>query len=222
MKRVISILGLAVSLGAAAQTYNHYTTTEGNEWQQSKASLSRKAAADPVLSITGQEQGHVFKAWGTCFNELDLDALELLKQEEQEEVMRRLFDPDGDLRFTRGRLTMNANDYSRAWYSCDTVAGDFQLKYFNIEHDKQNVIRLIKKAQKYQPQMTFWVSPWSPPAWMKINQDYPVMSSKWNKQQPEKDYLLFGGGKVDETEVMLAGQQKDEDAVVELLQKLRK
>ena len=71
-----------------------------------------------------------------------------------------------------------------------------------------NVIRLIKKAQKYQPQMTFWVSPWSPPAWMKINQDYPVMSSKWNKQQPEKGYLLFGGGKVDETEVMLAGQQK--------------
>lgn len=195
-------------MGAMAQTYTHYTTTEGKEWQQSKASLSSKAAAELVLTITGTEQGHVFRAWGTCFNELDLDALELLKAEEQEEVMRRLFDPSGDLKFTRGRLTMNANDYSRAWYSCDTVAGDFQLKYFNIEHDKANVIRLIKKAQKYQPQMTFWVSPWSPPAWMKINQDYPVMSSKWNKQQPEKDYLLFGGGKVDETEVMLAGQQK--------------
>ena len=208
MRKTIILLGLAVSMGAMAQTYTHYTTTEGKEWQQSKASLSSKAAAELVLTITGTEQGHVFRAWGTCFNELDLDALELLKAEEQEEVMRRLFDPSGDLKFTRGRLTMNANDYSRAWYSCDTVAGDFQLKYFNIEHDKANVIRLIKKAQKYQPQMTFWVSPWSPPAWMKINQDYPVMSSKWNKQQPEKDYLLFGGGKVDETEVMLAGQQK--------------
>lgn len=208
MRKYILLILLAVSLHAAAQTYIHYTTTEGKEWQQSKESLSGKAAEVPVLTITGHEQGHEFRAWGTCFNELDLDALELLKAEEQEEVMHRLFAPDGDLKFTRGRLTMNANDYSRAWYSCDTVAGDFALRYFNIEHDKQNVIRLIRKAQKHQPQMTFWVSPWSPPAWMKINQDYPVMSSKWNKQQPEKDYLLFGGDKVDETEVMLAGQQK--------------
>lgn len=209
MKKEFAIIGLAVSMGAAAQTYNHYTTTDGNEWKQSKASLSGKAATEPVLTITGSEQGHVFKAWGTCFNELDLDALELLKPEEQEEVMRRLFDPNGDLKFTRGRLSMNANDYSRAWYSCDTVAGDFQLKYFNIEHDKANVIRLIKKAQKYQPQMTFWVSPWSPPAWMKINQDYPVCSSPANTQAKEKDYLLFDdGGVPDPTEMQFVDGQR--------------
>lgn len=196
MKKPVYLIFLAISLQTSAQNYIHYTTTEGNEWQQSKASLSGKAAAEPVLTITGSEQGHVFKAWGTCFNELDLDALELLKPEEQEEVMRRLFSPNGDLKFTRGRLSMNANDYSRAWYSCDTVAGDFQLKYFNIEHDKANVIRLIKKAQKYQPKMKFWVSPWSPPAWMKINNEYCVASSQYNTQAKEKDYLLFDDGGV--------------------------
>ena len=209
MKRIISLFFLVATINVTAQKFTHYTTTEGNEWQQSKTSLSSKAAVNPVLTITGNEQGQVFKAWGTCFNELDLDALEKLKPEDQEEVMRRIFAPEGDLKFTRGRLTMNANDYSRAWYSCDTVAGDFQLKYFNIEHDKQNVIRLIKKAQKFQPQMTFWVSPWSPPAWMKINQDYPVLSSQWNKQTKEKDYLLFDGGQVDETEINDQGLQKD-------------
>lgn len=210
MKRIISLFFLAATVNAAAQKFTHYTTTEGNEWQQSKTSLSSKAAANPVLTITGNEQGQVFKAWGTCFNELDLDALELLKPDEQEEVMRRIFSPDGDLHFTRGRLTMNANDYSRAWYSCDTVAGDFQLKYFNIEHDKQYVIRLIKKAQKYQPQMTFWVSPWSPPAWMKINQDYPVVSSKWNTMAKEKDYLLFDdGGTPDPNEMQFLGERNE-------------
>ena len=209
MKKLTFLFLLNASLQASAQTYTHYMTTEAKEWQQSKASLSGKAAAEPVLTITGQEQGHVFKAWGTCFNELDLDALELLKPEEQEEVMRRLFAPDGDLKFTRGRLSMNANDYSRAWYSCDTVAGDFQLKYFNIEHDKANVIRLIKKAQKYQPQMTFWVSPWSPPAWMKINQEYCVASSPFNKQAKEKDYLLFDdGGTPDPNEMQFLGENR--------------
>lgn len=210
MKRFISMLGLAASFSVAAQTFTHYTTTEGCEWQRGKASLNSKAAAEPVLTITGQEQGHVFKAWGTCFNELDLDALELLKPEEQEEVMRRIFAPDGDLKFTRGRLTMNANDYSRAWYSCDTVNGDFALKYFNIEHDKANVIRLIKKAQKYQPQITFWVSPWSPPAWMKINNEYCVVSSQWNTQAKEKDYLLFDdGGTPDPNEMQFLGENRE-------------
>lgn len=199
--------GLTVGISATAQTYAHYMTTEDGEWQQSKLTLAGKAATAPIVSLTGQEQGHAFRAWGTCFNELDLDALEMLQPDEQEEVMHRLFAPDGDLRFTRGRLTMNANDYSRAWYSCDTVDGDFQLRHFNIEHDKANVIRLIRKAQRHQPQMTFWVSPWSPPAWMKINHDYPVMSSRWNRLPKEKDALLFDGGAVDETEVMNAGQQ---------------
>ncbi len=209
MKRILIIIGLVTSIGAKAQTYTHYTTTEGNEWKQGKAVLSSKVTAEPVLTITGTEQGHEFKAWGTCFNELDLDALEMLKPEEQEEVMRRLFDPNGDLRFTRGRLTMNANDYSRAWYSCDTVAGDFQLKYFNIEHDKANVIRLIKKAQKYQPKMTFWVSPWSPPAWMKINNEYCVASSQFNTQAKEKDYLLFDdGGAPDPNEMQFLGEKR--------------
>ena len=210
MKRVfLSISLLTVASLVTAQSLIHYTTTEGSEWQQSSQKLSGKAAAEPVLTITSAVQGHEFKAWGTCFNELDLDALELLKPEEQEEVMRRLFAPDGDLKFTRGRLTMNANDYSRAWYSCDTVAGDFQLKYFNIEHDKANVIRLIRKAQKYQPQLTFWVSPWSPPAWMKINQDYPVVSSKWNTLPKEKDYLLFDdGGTPDPNEMQFLGENQ--------------
>ena len=81
MKRLIAILFLAVSLNATSQTYIQYTTTESEEWKQSRLSLSNKAANEPALTITGKERGHEFLAWGTCFNELGLDALELLKPE---------------------------------------------------------------------------------------------------------------------------------------------
>ena len=211
MKRLsICISSLAVSIVATAQTFSHYATTELEAWQQrGKVSLASKAKGETALTVEDGQPGHEFRAWGTCFNELDLDAIRLLTDEEQSHVMHDLFAPDGDLRFTRGRLSMNANDYSRAWYSCDTVAGDFQLKYFNIEHDKQNVIQLIKMAQRWQPAMTFWVSPWSPPAWMKINGDYPVCSSKWNRQPKEKDYLLFDdGGVPDPSEMQFADGQR--------------
>ena len=205
------MMSLAAACGLEAQTFAHYTTNERQQWQkETKVTLQAKAKGQPSLEVKNNQQGRVFRHWGTCFNELDLDAIRLLRPEEQERIMHDLFAPDGDLHFTRGRLSMNANDYSRAWYSCDTVAGDFQLKHFNIEHDKQNVIQLIKMAQRWQPKMTFWVSPWSPPAWMKINQDYPVRSSEWNKQAKEKDYLLFDdGGMPDPKEKQTADVQRD-------------
>ena len=211
MRKTLCILSL-VATHAVAQTFMQYTTTEQASWQtKCKVSLVSKPKTQhtlnsPLSTLNSERQ---FRAWGTCFNELDLDAIRLLTKEEQEKIMHDIFAPDGDLRFTRGRLTMNANDYSRAWYSCDTVAGDFQLKYFNIEHDKANVIQLIKMAQKWQPAMTFWVSPWSPPSWMKINQDYCVASSPYNTQPKEKDYLLFDdGGQPDPNEMQFLGERK--------------
>ena len=201
-------MGLTMAAGLQAQTYRWYTTTESEAWKEGKTKLQKNSSAQPVLQVTGREEGNEFKAWGTCFNELDWDALNLLSRAEQEEVMRNLFAPDGDLRFTRGRLSMNANDYARDWYSCDEVAGDFQLKYFNIERDKRGIIPLIRAAQRYNPGLTFWMSPWSPPTWMKINADYPVVSSRYNKQDPKKDYLLYNAvGAVDEDEVKIAGQR---------------
>lgn len=207
-KMILLASSLFVFAESGAQTFRHYVTTEAEAWQQSKVTLSAKGAKEPLLQVDGTEKGHEFRAWGTCFNELDLDALELLSADAQQEVMQRLFSPDGELKFMRGRLTMNANDYSRAWYSCDTVAGDFGLKYFNIEHDKQNVIRLIRMAQKWQPDLTFWMSPWSPPAWMKINNDYPVLSSPFNQQPKEKDYLLYDSNEeIDPDEMKLLGDR---------------
>ncbi len=214
MKKNIVTIILAIAIGgwASAQTFTQYTTTEQAPWQiKGKVKANSAAKAEPTLNsqLSTLNLERKFRAWGTCFNELDLDAINLLTKEEQEKIMHDIFAPDGDLKFTRGRLTMNANDYSRAWYSCDTVAGDFALKYFNIEHDKENVIRLIKMAQKWQPAMTFWVSPWSPPAWMKINQDYCVASSPYNTQPKEKDYLLFDdGGVPDPNEMQFLEERK--------------
>lgn len=203
MRKIVCIFSL-IAAQMSAQTFTQYTTTEEAPWQQKgKTSLTTKAKAQQMVNAQwSMVNRKPFRAWGTCFNELDLDAIRLLTPEEQDKIMHDIFAPDGDLRFTRGRLSMNANDYSRAWYSCDTVAGDFALKYFNIEHDKENVIRLIKMAQRWQPEMTFWVSPWSPPSWMKINQDYCVVSSPFNTQPKEKDYLLFDDGGVPDPDEM--------------------
>lgn len=202
------IVALFTTCMATAQNVIRLTTTEDQSWKQTKTSLESNSSIPPVLQIDGTEKGVELRAWGTTFNELDWDALLMLSRDEQDEILYNLFDPQGDLKFTRGRISMNCNDYGREWYSCDEVQGDLELRYFNIERDKRNIIPLIRAAQKYNPDLTFWASPWSPPSWMKINNDYPVVSSRFNKQDSRIDYLLFGTiDGIDEDEMKFLGER---------------
>lgn len=194
--------------GMDARTVTRYTTVESAPWSVSTVKLSARPASEPVMTVDDGEGGIPLKAWGTTFNELDWDALLMLTREEQEEIMHNLFAPDGDLKFTRGRISMNCNDYGRSWYSCDEVPGDLEMRHFNIERDKRGIIPLIRAAQRYNPDLTFWISPWSPPSWMKINQDYPVVSSRHNDADPRVDYLLYGSMEgIDEDEMKFLGER---------------
>lgn len=154
----------------------------------------RLPSTSPVANAGGTQPIVKFNRWGTCFNELGWDALNLLSVPQKTEILKNIFSPDGDLRISMGRIPMNANDYARDWYSCDEVPGDFQLKYFNIDRDKTTLIPYIKAAQKFNPGMAFCTSPWSPPFWMKVNYYYSVRSDgKVNKMSPKSDVLLFEG-----------------------------
>lgn len=212
IKRILqTTILLTIGINTYAQRVTHYITKEGAEWKETKTALSKNAESETIVKVERGQKGVPFRAWGTTFNELDLDAFNLLTRSQQDELMQRMFAPDGDLRFTHGRVSMNANDYAREWYSCDEVDGDFGLKHFNIEHDKRNIIPLARAAQKYQPALQLFMSPWSPPTWMKINHEYCVLSNKYNKQDPAKDYLLYmdDGRKLDPDEMKLLGDRND-------------
>lgn len=86
--------------------------------------------------------------------------------------MEELFFPGVGANFTICRMPVGANDFSRDWYSYDEVDGDFTMEHFTIANDQQTLIPFIKNAQKYQPDLRLWASPWCPPAWMKYNKHY--------------------------------------------------
>ncbi len=208
MKRWIFAAAAAVAaLMAEGTSVEWYESADGDYFRRKKVKTATSASAGLTLpAITGSEEGTPFAHWGTTFNELDWDAFLALDRAEQDGLMHSLFAPDGDLRFTRGRIGMNCNDYGRSWFSCDEVPGDLELRYFNIERDKRGIIPLIRAAQHFNPSLTFWASPWSPPSWMKINGDYPVVSSRHNSADPRIDYLLFGAtDSIDEDEMKFLG-----------------
>ena len=206
---VIAAFGTPLLLAPCvhAQTFDRIESTEGNVWKTSKAGTRDKSTSTPDLTVGGDDEISTFRAWGITFNELDWDALCELTRREQDEILEKVFSPSGELHATRGRVSMGANDYARSWYSCDEVQGDLELRYFNIDRDKTSIIPFIRAAQKYNPDIRVWVSPWSPPSWMKINNDYPVLSNQYNTVSPKIDYLLYAGseGKTDPDEMKLTG-----------------
>lgn len=63
---------------------------------------------------------------------------------------------------------------SRIVVASDDAAGqeDPQLERFAIERDRECVLPVLKTAQRLNPQLRFFASPWMPPRWMKTNGRY--------------------------------------------------
>ena len=53
--------------------------------------------------------------------------------------------------------------------------GDFDLRHFSIANDRETLVPFIKAAQRHQPALRLWASPWSPPTWMKTNRHYAAV-----------------------------------------------
>lgn len=150
------------------------TTTETSPWMEQPVLASASADTIPevdVAVLTDNRQQKI-DGFGACFNELGWLSLSKLDPAVREEILEELFFPGVGANFTLCRMPVGANDFSRDWYSYDEVDGDFKMEHFTIANDLQTLVPFIKNAQRYQPDLRVWASPWCPPSWMKYNKHY--------------------------------------------------
>src|SRR5437763_1414025 len=89
----------------------------------------------------------------------------------QREILDAYFDPSKGIGYTLGRTHIHSCDFSSASYTY-VAEGDKDLKSFSIAHDRQFRIPFIKRAAVTAGgRLTIFASPWSPPAFMKENND---------------------------------------------------
>jgi len=94
-----------------------------------------------------------------------------LPREKQQELINAYFDKREGLGYTIVRTNINSCDFSSDMYTY-VQDNDKELKTFNIEHDLKYKIPCIKEAMAAAGgKLTLFASPWSPPAWMKDNND---------------------------------------------------
>ncbi|WP_413738508.1 glycoside hydrolase family 30 protein [Sodalis sp. RH21] len=131
-----------------------------------------------VLSINQKDMLQEIDGFGAAFNEKGWDALSGLSQTEHAKVLTSLFASHNGLNLTLGRIPIGANDFSMDYYSLDDHPADYEMKHFSIARDEKYLIPFIKAALAYQPDMQFFASPWTPPAWMKANNYYGCRGSE--------------------------------------------
>ncbi len=173
MKKIILFISiLAIGSQSIAQTTIWVSSTQTDHWASNsiKVTKSKNAAADVEILTASPKQ--TITGFGGCFNELGYTSLQLLSNTDRESIMQELFAPGVGANFTICRMPVGANDFSLNWYSYDETDGDFGLKNFSIAHDMNTLVPFIKDAQKYNPKLQLWASPWSPPQWLKKNKHY--------------------------------------------------
>lgn len=189
MKNVIVAFILIISSLVKAQKVEWISTTEKNPWVNEKnlTLINAYERQEFTLEIYPDETLQSMTGFGGCFNEFGYEALKNISKDKQENIYKELFSPEG-ANFQLNRLPVGASDYSLNYYSFDETKNDFGMKDFSIERDKNCLIPYIKRAQKYCREMKFFASPWCPPSWMKVNENYASTSiKKYNSLTPEQE-----------------------------------
>ena len=92
-----------------------------------------------------------------------------LSSENQQKLLEAYFHPEKGIGYSIIRTNIHSCDFSSGSYTY-IQEGDSALSSFSIAHDMQYRIPLIKKAmQMAGNQALLFASPWSPPAFMKDN-----------------------------------------------------
>jgi len=168
---------MAITLLSCGKRVEWVSTTENEPWVAVDG-LKTTAADVADVQIDAEAKLQTIEGFGGCFNELGWTSLSLLSDTDRENIINDLFSPGIGANFTICRMPVGANDFSRDWYSYDETEGDFDLKDFRIDNDKETLIPFIHAAQKQNPNLKIWASPWSPPTWMKWNKHYACATTR--------------------------------------------
>src|SRR5690349_9309107 len=197
MKSTFMVLLLLVSAGmvttfaetSAGPRIRWICSTEKSRWQE-LATTNATEAATNAIKLDPKTTFQTMDGFGGCFNELGWEALQAIPVDRAEAALKELFSPEG-ANFTLGRAPIGANDFSLGWYSLNETPGDYEMKHFSIERNREALIPFIKAAIKYQPRLGVWAVPWCPPSWMTTNGRYRQGSIKAGPQTSAAYALYF-------------------------------
>lgn len=133
------------------------------------AEIGQPFEADPTIFIDPAKTFQTIEGFGGALTDASAETFFKLPADKQQEFLTACFDPEKGNGYNLCRTNIHSCDFSSGSYTY-AEKGDMDLEHFTIEHDLKYRIPFIKKAmQQSGNKMKLFASPWSPPAWMKTN-----------------------------------------------------
>ena len=133
--------------------------------------VSRFTEQDQSVFVDGAKRFQTVLGIGGALTDAAAETFYKLPRDKQQELLRAYFDPENGIGYSLGRTSIHSCDFSSESYVY-VQDGDKDLKTFSIAHDLKYRLPFIKAALSVAGKdFTLYASPWSPPAWMKSNND---------------------------------------------------
>lgn len=140
----------------------------GKLWEEKVHEAEEVQDCMHVINVYPDVTYQTIREFGGAFTESAAHNYAGMGADKKKELIQAYFGQDG-LRYHFGRIHMNSCDFALGNYAY-VEDGDEELKTFSIAHDYEEIIPMIRDAQKESGgNLELLMSPWSPPAFMKTN-----------------------------------------------------
>jgi glucosylceramidase len=126
---------------------------------------------DICIFVDPAHRFQTITGFGGALTDASAETFARLPAAAQSGILKAYYDTTEGIGYNIARTNINSCDFSSESY---TYVKDFDstLQSFSIQHDEQYKIPLIKRVNKaLNGRLLLFASPWSPPAWMKDNDD---------------------------------------------------
>jgi O-glycosyl hydrolase len=163
------------SFSTAGKTITVYTTAENSDLRLTKTNdlkfTNSKQPLETEISIFVEptKKFQTFMGIGGAITDASAEVFSKLSKAKQLELLNAYYNKETGIGYSLLRTTIHSSDFSSESYTY-IKEGDADLKTFSIDHDRQYRIPMLKEAIKTAGgKLLLYVSPWSPPAFMKSN-----------------------------------------------------
>jgi len=179
-KRLLVILlvtacGISTAQTKKNQTVTVYTTADKTGMRLAENGTltfkpySQPFENEPCVFIDASRSFQSFMGIGGALTDASAETFAKLPKAQQQELLTAYFDPNKGIGYSLARTNIHSCDFSSDSYTY-VNDNDISLGSFNVAHDEKYRIPFIKQAiAAAGGKLRLFVSPWSPPAWMKDN-----------------------------------------------------
>lgn len=152
-----------------------YSTTYQNNVEKCEENdvdfLPDQGEENQLVNLYPIMQYQTFEGFGGALTESAGYIFNQMEKVDQDEMLKQYFDAD-HMKYRMVRIPIDSCDFSLDHYEAVEDAEDEEFAGFQLERVEKNIFPLLNRAQEaYGDTLDIMLTPWSPPAYMKTNNE---------------------------------------------------